>query len=222
MLTKLIPGFLKKKLFTQVKKSILASQVQESSKLPKVQIDEKSLNSARLLPNREALLELLPKGGVVAELGVDQGGFSEKILKINQPKTLHLVDLWGTERYHLGKRKEVEEKFSKEISKGEVCIHIGYSTEVVQKFEKDTFDWIYIDTNHSYATTKQELELWSSKVKPDGIIAGHDYIIGNWNGMVRYGVIEAVHEFCLNYNWEILYLSMELDTAPSFAIRRRN
>ena len=51
MLTKLIPGFLKKKLFTQVKKSILASQVQESSKLPKVQIDEKSLNSARLLPN---------------------------------------------------------------------------------------------------------------------------------------------------------------------------
>jgi hypothetical protein len=222
MLTKLIPGFLKKKLFTQVKKSILASQVQVSSKLPKVQIDEKSLKSARLLPNREGLLELLPKGGVVAELGVDQGGFSEKILKINQPKTLHLVDLWGTERYHLGKRKEVEEKFAQEIKKGEVNIHIGYSTEVVEKFDKDTFDWIYIDTNHSYATTKQELELWSSKVKPDGIIAGHDYIIGNWNGMVRYGVIEAVHEFCMNYNWEILYLSMELDTAPSFAIRRRN
>lgn len=222
MLTKLIPGFLKRKLFTQVKKSILASQVQVSSKLPKVQIDEKSLKSARLLPNREALLELLPKGGVVAELGVDQGGFSEKILKINQPKTLHLVDLWGTERYHLGKRKEVEDKFAQEIKKGDVNIHIGYSTEVVEKFDKDTFDWIYIDTNHSYATTKQELELWSSKVKPDGIIAGHDYIIGNWNGMVRYGVIEAVHEFCLNYNWEILYLSMELDTAPSFAIRRRN
>lgn len=222
MITKLIPGFLKKKLFTQVKKSILASQVQVSSKLPKVQIDEKSLKSARLLPNREALLELLPKGGVVAELGVDQGGFSEKILKINQPKTLHLVDLWGTERYHLGKRKEVEDKFAQEIKKGDVNIHIGYSTEVVEKFDKDTFDWIYIDTNHSYATTKQELELWSSKVKPDGIIAGHDYIIGNWNGMVRYGVIEAVHEFCLNYNWEILYLSMELDTAPSFAIRRRN
>ncbi|WP_217643109.1 class I SAM-dependent methyltransferase [Algoriphagus ornithinivorans] len=204
-----------------MKKSILASQVQQSEKLPKVQIDEKSLKSARLLPNREALLELFPRGGVVAELGVDQGGFSEKILKINQPKTLHLVDLWSTERYHLGKRKEVEEKFSNEISKGEVSIHIGYSTEVVEKFEKDTFDWIYIDTNHSYATTKEELELWSNKVKPNGIIAGHDYIIGNWNGLVRYGVIEAVHEFCLNHDWEILYLTMELHTAPSFAIRRR-
>ena len=54
----------------------------------------------------------------------------------------------------------------------------------------------------------------------DGIIAGHDYILGNWDGLVRYGVIESVYEFCVRYNWEIIFLTTELNNSPSFAIRR--
>ena len=56
-------------------------------------------------------------------------------------------------------------------------------------------------------------------MKKGGIIAGHDYIIGNWNDGHRYGVIEAVREFCLKYHWEMIYLTHELDDHPSFAIR---
>jgi hypothetical protein len=36
----------------------------------------------------------------------------------------------------------------------------------------------------------------------------------------RYGVIEAVHEFCIAHNWELLYLTVDYPEVPSFAIRR--
>jgi hypothetical protein len=38
--------------------------------------------------------------------------------------------------------------------------------------------------------------------------------------MRRYGVIEAVHEFCVREGWEILYLTMDGRTASSFALRK--
>lgn len=220
MIERYLPRFIKKKLIKAARRIIIEINKKQSETIPKFEIQASSLNSAKLLPNREVLLDFLPKGGAVAELGVDRGEFSKKILELNQPQTLHLVDLWGTVRYHQGKRKEVEERFSKEILDGRVRIHHGYSTNLVDDFEDEYFDWIYIDTDHSYLTTQKELELWSKKIKSGGIIAGHDYILGNWNGLVRYGVIEAVHEFCNNQGWEILYLTMELSISPSFAIKK--
>ena len=37
---------------------------------------------------------------------------------------------------------------------------------------------------------------------------------------VRYGVQEAVYEFCVNEEYEIVYVTSEL-RCPSFAIKRR-
>ena len=71
------------------------------------------------------------------------------------------------------------------------------STDAIGDFEDSTFDWIYIDTDHSYELTYKELRGYAPKVKPDGIIAGHDYSMGNWIDAYRYGVIEAVNEFCV-------------------------
>ena len=35
--------------------------------------------------------------------------------------------------------------------------HVGLSTELVHEFQDEYFDWIYIDTDHSFNVTKQEL-----------------------------------------------------------------
>lgn len=191
-----------------------------SAQIPKVELSAKHLQHAQLLPSREKMLELLPQDGVVAELGVDEGGFSQSILEINKPKKLHLIDFWGSKRYNQDKRRNVEQMFSERIKDQQVEINLGLSTEVADTFSDQYFDWIYIDTDHSYSTTIQELELYGPKVKTGGIMAGHDYILGNWNGLVRYGVIEAVHEYCVKHNWEIMYLTTELHNPPSFAIRR--
>ena len=191
-----------------------------SDHIPKYPIGQEALNNAKLLANRTMLLQQLPKNATVAELGVDQGGFSEDILKNCNPEKLHLIDFWGSKRYNQDKRKGVENKFAEELKSGKVEINLGLSTSIVSTFKDSYFDWISIDTDHKYKTTIQELELWEPKVKEGGIIAGHDYIIGNWNGLVRYGVIEAVYEFCTKHNWEIIYLSVEIDNNPSFAIRK--
>lgn len=189
---------------------------------PIVELHDKHIKNTKILLNREKLLSLLPKNGVVCELGVDMGCFSKKIIDINNPKKLHLVDIWESKRYNNTKKIAVETLFKKQIKDKKIKIHNTYSVDAVAQFDDNYFDWIYIDTNHSYATTAEELFLYSKKIKPNGIISGHDFIVGNWNGMVRYGVMEAVYEFCVCYNWELMYLTMELGENPSFAIRRMN
>jgi len=138
-----------------------------------------------LLLNRQDLLSHLPKGGIVAEVGVDEGVFTEQILTICKPAKLHLIDVWGSERYHSGKASEVKRKFREQIRDGSVEINQGYSTEVLAEFEDGYFDWVYIDSAHTYSTTANELKLARRKVKPRGMIAGHDYVISNWNSNVR-------------------------------------
>lgn len=190
-----------------------------SQNIPRFEISYTHIKNAKLVTTREELLRILPKHGVVAELGVDEGDFSNLILMINKPIKLHLVDSWGNKYYNQEKKTKVESRFKKYIENRTVEINRGLSTEIVVEFKDNYFDWIYIDTSHSYTTTIQELELYRDKVKVGGVIAGHDYILGNWNRLVRYGVIEAVYEFCVRYNWEIIYLTTELNQNPSFAIR---
>lgn len=191
-----------------------------STGIPKFDLDSQHVENAKLLKNRQTLLEMLPKNGVVAELGVNKGDFSDLIVKTNTPKKFHLVDFWGSARYNQDIRKSVESRFANQIGDKSIEINLGLSTEVAAKFEDSYFDWIYIDTAHTYSVTIAELELYRAKMKDKGIIAGHDYILGNWDGVVRYGVIEAVHEFCSKYDWEILYITGELSENPSFAIRK--
>ncbi len=191
-----------------------------SEKVPKTDLGFEHVKNAKLLINRYELLKILPKNSVVAELGVNKGDFSKQILDLTQPKKFHIIDFWGSTRYNQEIRKSVEKRFATQIKENSMEINLGLSTEVVNDFTDNYFDWIYIDTAHTYDVTIAELEMYRAKMKNGGIIAGHDYILGNWNGTVRYGVIEAVHEFCLKYNWEILYLTVEQNDMPSFAIRK--
>ena len=224
LIKNLIPKSIKRKLlnhYTNVVKKLHIEKAERWEKaVPVFELEEKHLKNLKVVSNRMALLKKLPSNGVVAEIGVDEGNFSEQILKYNRPKKLHLVDLWHSERYHQGKRKGVEAKLNKEIASTQVEMNIGYSTEVVNHFQSNYFDWVYIDTSHAYKLTLEELKAYGEKMKEDGIMAGHDYIPGNWKGQVKYGVIEAVHEFCFKYDWEFLYLTMETRDHRSFAIRK--
>lgn len=221
---KIIPRALKKKLseaYIEIfKKYHKGKFLRREKEIKAVELEEKHLKNLTALPNRLSLLEKLPKGGIVAEIGVDTGDFSEKILSINKPKKLHLIDVWGSQRYSQDKKIAVEEKFIIDIQAGNIEINLGYSTKMVTCFEDAYFDWIYIDTDHSYGTTRDELKLYAPKLKKGGIIAGHDYEVGHWNSLAKFGVIEAVHEFCVLYNWEFLYITMENRDHRSFAIRK--
>lgn len=212
-------GAIKKKFYDFYTNKHRLIQKPKFESMPILEIGYENVKNAKLLATREQMLSLMPSNGIVAELGVDRGDFSQKILAINKPSKLHLVDVWQSERYPEKLFYEVSQKFIQEIDAKKVVINRGLSTEIVDQFSDAYFDWIYIDTAHSYSVTKSELESYLPKMKSGGIIAGHDFIVGEIDVPWKYGVIEAVYDFCTTNNWEILYLTMEREIFPSFAIR---
>lgn len=180
------------------------------------ELNQKHINNLMILLNREKLLKKFKKNCISAELGVDKGNFSEKIIKYTNPKKLYLIDTWKNEN----KMNFVKNKFKNEIEKRQVYIIRGRSEEVLKKFEDGFFDWIYIDTSHAYQQTVKELELSRQKVKEGGVIAGHDYCMGNIERALPYGVVQAVNEFCVKYNWKFIYLTHETRRNLSFAIKK--
>ncbi len=174
----------------------------------------------KVVPNREILLKSLPKNSIVAELGVDIGDFSNKIISITDPKKFYLIDTWDSQRFNKNKMNYVKKRFEKEIDARKILIIRGKSERELKKFEDNFFDWVYIDTTHSYKQTLKELELCRLKVKDSGIISGHDYCQGNINKAQAYGVVQAVNQFCIKFNWEFIYLTHETDRNLSYAIKK--
>jgi hypothetical protein len=129
-----------------------------------------------------------------------------------------LVDSWESQRYSAGQQK-VKERFADAIAGGRVVIHVGTSTERLAKFPDRFFDWVYLDTVHDYRITAQELALCRQKLRPGGIIAGHDHTPGNVTIPVCYGVVQAVQEFCVNHRWRYRFLTCESHCYASFAIQ---
>ena len=183
-------------------------------------LQQKNIKNLKLVLNRENLLKQLPKNRIVAELGVDIGDFSAKIISLTNPKKIYLIDIWDSERYNMNKMNYVKKRFQKEIDSGLVIIIRGTSEKVLKKFENGYFDWVYIDTSHSYKQTVKELELCRMKVKDGGIITGHDYCRGNISQALAYGVVQAVNQFCIKFVWEFIYLTHETERNLSFAIKK--
>jgi hypothetical protein len=202
----------------RVGQSMLAPRIDRA--IPRVALQQQNIERCQLLLDRRALLERLPAGGVCAEIGVDQGDFTAEIFAISQPSRLHLIDMWGTRRYSQRKFERVTSRFDTRIADGSVVVHRQSSLDAAAEFDDNVFDWVYVDTTHAYELTAAELRAYAPKVKPGGFIAGHDYAMGNWSKVLRYGVIEAVHEFCVECEWELVFLTAESIENQSFALRR--
>ena len=71
-----------------------------------------------------------------------------------------------------------------------------------------SFDFIYIDGDHSYAGVVRDLEQAGRKIKDDGWIVCNDYTLYSPLEKSKYGVYRAVNEFCLRHNFEIRYLAL--------------
>lgn len=188
--------------------------------LPKVALRERHVSNCRIVLDRRAMLLQLGHRGIVAELGVDRGEFSNQLLELVTPRVLHLVDTWNSTRYPSGLMSSVEERFAPQIATGQVVIHHALSTDACERFNDGALDLVYIDTDHSYRGTYQELRAYARKIRSGGVIAGHDYCVGDWAGDYRYGVIEAVHEFCVEEGWELIFITAEPLEHQSFAIRK--
>lgn len=66
-------------------------------------------------------------------------------------------------------------------------------------FADHSLDFVFIDADHDYEYVKKDIDAWFPKVKKGGILAGHDYHVGQNN------VERAVKEWSKKYNITFQY-----------------
>jgi hypothetical protein len=115
-----------------------------------------------------------------AEIGVEQGKFSESLCRANPGVWLACIDPWQTyTRYldHVSQPKLdgfYHEALARLAPFGCEIIR-KYSMEAVRQFEPLSLDFVYIDGNHEFEYVVNDIIEWSKVVRPGGIVSGHDY-----------------------------------------------
>lgn len=161
------------------------------------------------LENRRFLPYFLNAAGLVgvgAEVGVQEGNFSAHHLKHWQGRVLYSIDPWRElppERYadsaNLSQDRQ-DEFYRSTIRRlmpfeGRSVIWRLTSKEAANLLPDRSLDFCYIDADHSYEAVRDDLRTWFPKIKPGGLLCGHDYICDGkyWFGV--FGVKRAVDEF---------------------------
>jgi methyltransferase family protein len=163
-------------------------------------------------PRREHFLRLLPKRAIGAELGVFRGHFAAHLLRIAQPRELHLIDgwwelygerfpEWANNRSTRDTYAEARRMVDRWRKNTDCAFHIGDDLTILERFPDQYFDWVYLDTTHQYGQTRRELAVLDRKVKRTGLIAGHD-----WQedpDHKYHGVCRAAREFTELSGWRL-------------------
>lgn len=92
------------------------------SEIPRYALNSEHCEGAKLVSNRAELIAKMPSNAIVAELGADQGDFSDQILQLTNPKNLVIVDAWHTERYGDDKAASVSHRFNRQVDAGQLEI----------------------------------------------------------------------------------------------------
>lgn len=132
------------------------------------------------------------KNPIGAEIGVFRGELSCRLLANKDDLTLYMVDSWqkhgdfgAIEMENFYKHARTATSFAasraKPIKKT--------SAEAAKDFANMSLDFAFIDADHNYMSVRQDIHTWLPKIKPGGILCGHDY------GDARFGVGKAVDEF---------------------------
>lgn len=137
--------------------------------------------------------------GQGVEVGVEQGAFSEEICTASPGVKLFCVDAWKAYKGYRDHTRQAKLDRFYEITRERLAPYHCYlirqfSQDAVLEFEDESLDFIYIDANHSYDQVAADIKAWIRKVKPHGVIAGHDYIRRKGQDQY-YAVVNAVNDY---------------------------
>lgn len=184
-----------------------ARPVPPSARSGPVEVAERSGTPLRSRADFGELLNRLGLTGTGAEVGVENGFFARRVLDQWRGRLVYLVDVWQPmdDYWDVTNAPEREQVLRLHRTVENVAPHWGRVRIVQERSENAArlvpdaaLDWVYLDANHEYGHVLRDLELWAPKVRPGGLIAGHDFLDEERHILgVRtvYGVKRAVHEF---------------------------
>lgn len=115
------------------------------------------------------------------EVGVEQGEYSEVLCRENPDATIYLVDPWQAYR---GYQNHVsQELWGEWLEKTKIRLEPFTNWRIIRKFSMDAvrdfrdgeLDFVYIDANHSLPNVINDIIEWARKIRPGGILSGHDF-----------------------------------------------
>ena len=131
---------------------------------------------------------------VVVEIGTQRGSNARSICNNLNVKTIYCVDPYGG--YSELRQGKIYDYNSSRFLKVALCRLKKYPAKFILKESREAADYvpnnvdfIYIDGNHDYAYCLDDIERYYAKLRPGGVLAGHDFC-GNFRE-----VIEAVYTF---------------------------
>lgn len=135
---------------------------------------------------------------VGAEIGVERGFFSRELLRAHPELELFCIDAWQSYEGYIARLNtpDLPKKFEetqRRLAGYHVHFYHQFSMEAVRRFKDDTLDFVYIDANHDLPWCMDDILQWSKKVRPGGIISGHDYIRMRSGKPSRVRVVEALN-----------------------------
>ncbi len=134
-----------------------------------------------LPPNARTLDRLVSAHGFSrgAELGVRRGELTVSLLERHPVLSMVAVDLWAphptfAERYdHEADLARFRE--NARAVEGRVTVLRLLTTEAARHVPDGSLDFVFVDATHTYAALAADLEAWLPKLRPGGLISGHDY-----------------------------------------------
>lgn len=115
---------------------------------------------------------------VGAEIGTERALYAEKLCKAGLQ--LYAVDAWTAykgyrEHVSQGKLDRFYEETRRRLEPYEGQIIRSFSMDALKLFKDGSLDFVYIDGNHDFQHAANDIAEWSRKVRPGGIISGHDF-----------------------------------------------
>lgn len=164
------------------------------------------------------LIKMFPAGALIAEIGVWRGGFSNEILTHCPVGRLYLIDPY--KEYYAGVQEVSQQKHEEHYLEAQRVISHHSNRAVIIRdtsehaartnFVIPPLDGVYIDADHTYDAAMMDLVLWSKRLKPGGVLMGHDYTDDPKAKDYALEVIPAVNDFCKKYGWVITHLTNEI------------
>jgi hypothetical protein len=198
------------------------------------ELTEEHFDNARLFANRAALIHAQTdvRGGVVVEVGVGLGDFTQVLLEVLEPKTFYAIDLfrmhewpehWGRSSKELFGTKTHREHYEGRFASlgSRMVIEEGFSHVGLSRLADASCDLIYVDAEHDYDNVARDAQIAVTKLKPRGVLVFNDYIMYDHMLGQPYGVVQAVNELVASGEWRVTGFALQQHMFCDISLRRR-